>query len=105
MFIVVAPELFAVVRASGQPFEGSNYTLTCHVSGDASLATTNRSFIWDRFGDNMTRISQGSAGTLTFNPLTRNDTGEYRCTATITSPYLIETQTVMESTIVTVNCK
>ena len=100
----VAPELLAVIAASGPPFEGSNYTLTCQVSGDELLATINRSFMWNVFGD-MVNMLQGPAHILTFNPLTRSDTGEYRCTATITSPYLIESRRVMGSKTVTVNCK
>jgi hypothetical protein len=79
------------IAANTQPNEGQSYSLTCAVSGDKSLAVRDESFQWDRVG--------GSAGisqlaTLTLNPLRPSDAGEYRCTSTISSPYLAGSHTV-----------
>ena len=43
--------------------------------------------------------------TLTFNPLNRDDAGEYRCNASFDSPYLIGTHYVIQSFNITVMSK
>ena len=98
------PDLSVAITTNGSSDEGERYSLTCSVEGDVSLAVSNRTFEWNRSGAGIQGMPN-PAGTLTFDPLYRNDTGAYRCTATITSPYLIETHTVMDSRTVTVNCK
>ena len=87
-----APALSAVITASGQSIEGQSYSLACEVVGDESLAVNSSTLRWDRVGGSR-GISQEP--TLTFNPLSPDDTGEYRCISTITSPYLTGTRTVM----------
>jgi hypothetical protein len=85
--ICTAPALSAVITASGQAVKGQNYTLTCAVSGDELLAPTNKRFQWDRVGG-MEGVSREPDGTLTFNPLSPSDAGEYMCTSSFLSPYL-----------------
>ena len=93
----------ANITASGPLDEGSNYTLICAVDGDESLAPTNRTFQWERV-DNVDETSQDPAyDALTFNPLHRNDTGEYRCNVSFDSPYLIGTRHVTTSFDITVS--
>ena len=86
----------------GTPSEGEGYSLTCTVSGDQLLAVRDRIFQWDRVGGSM-RISHDP--TLTFNPLLYANEGEYRCTATITSPYLIMNHTLTNAVNITVSRK
>ena len=88
---------------SGGPHEGSNYTLTCAVRGDELLVAANRTFRWDRV-DGMNEYSIAN-DTLTFNPLSRGDAGEYRCTGSFDSPYLIGTHYVITSLNITVTSK
>ena len=60
--------------------------------GDESLDVTERRFRWDR----LTPTFQNGilrAATHSFTPLTVAHTGDYRCTNTITSPYLTSTRT------------
>jgi hypothetical protein len=90
---IAAPTLSAVITTNGPAVEGQSYTLTCAVSGDELLAPTNRRFQWDRVGG-MEGISREPDGTLTFNPLSPSDAGEYMCTSSFLSPYLTGRQTV-----------
>ena len=76
-----APELSAIITSHGLSNEGLNFTLTCDVHGDESLAP-NRTFRWERVESMV--LQNGS--TLTFDSLSRNDTGEYSCTAMPPSP-------------------
>ena len=98
-YLIIAPALSANITANGQPNEGQSYSLTCAVNGDESLAGTSRTFQWDRVGGSGS-VSQSSV--LTFNTLSRDDDGEYRCTSTFTSPYLTNI-TLTATTMVTVN--
>ena len=43
--------------------------------------------------------------TLTFNPLNRDDAGEYSCSASFDSPYLVGTRYVIQSVTITVMSK
>jgi hypothetical protein len=99
-----APTLSAVITTSGSPNEGQSYSLTCAVSGDELLAPTDRKFQWDRVGG-MEGISREPDGTLTFNPLSPSDAGEYMCTSSFLSPYLTGRQTVTRRDTVMVNRK
>ena len=100
------PAFSVNITASGSTDEGSNYTLTCTTNGDESLAATNRAFQWERV-DTMDNMVQGTMAddALTFNPLSRDNTGEYRCNASFDSPYLIATHYVMTSFNITVTGK
>ena len=93
----------ANITPSGAPHEGSNYTLTCAVHGDELLAAANRTFQWDRV-DGMDEDPM-AIDTLTFNPLSRDNAGEYRCNVRFDSPYLIGTRYVMTPFNITVTSK
>ena len=98
---ITAPHLSAVITTNGLPDEGVRYSLTCAVRGDERLAVSGRSFRWDRVGGST--IVRNA--TLTFNNLRPSDEGEYRCTSTITSPYLFSTHTVTTTTSVQISRK
>ena len=101
-----APELSANISASGLPDEGSSYTLTCTVHGAESLAATNWTFQWGRIDSSDDMLQDFIANdTLIFNPLRRCDAGEYRCSASFDSPYLIGTRYVTTSFNITVTSK
>ena len=93
----------ANIALRGSPEEGLSYTLACTVNGDESLSVSNTMFQWDRVSGGNMRVSRNP--TLTFDPLLYVHEGEYRCTATITSPYLIETPVATETIRVTVSRK
>ena len=98
VFLLCAdPALSAVITASGQPDEGLSFSLTCDVRGDEQLAVSSRVLRWDKDGREYSRNP-----TLTFNPLRRDDAGEYRCTSTFFSPYLTGSRTVTQTRILTV---
>ena len=102
------PAFSASITASGSTDEGSNYTLTCTINGDESLAATNRTFQWERVGSMDDMLQDPMANdTLTFNLLHRDDAGVYRCNTSFDSPYLIGTHYVMTSfnIMVTSKCK
>ena len=101
IIVCTAPILSAVITASGSPDEGQNYSLTCAVRGDESLAGFDRQYLWENaIGSDVSR-----APTLTFNPLRRSDAGVYRCFFTFSSPYLTGTRTVTATQNVVVNSK
>ena len=60
----------------------------------------NRRFRWDRVGGH-NGIS--SFSTLTFNPLSLDDEGEYRCIVSIDSPYLTRSLSALNISRITVN--
>ena len=97
-----APPLTLVITPSGPTIERQAYSLSCDLTGDESLAVTNRRFRWDRLtfqeGILQERI-------LTFNSLTRDDEGQYRCTTTITSLYLNRTRSENALATISVNRK
>ena len=110
-YFLIAPELLAVISISGQPDEGQYYTLTCEIrltpsesliQWDKLLAVNETQFQWDNINGHQ-NLSQ--LATLSFLPLSREDSGEYRCTAIITSPYLSRMHVVSFTTNVTVNRK
>ena len=96
----------ANITASGPPDEGSIYTLICAVHGDESLAATNETLQWEGLDgvDEMFLVPMAN-DTLTFNPLSRDDAGVYRCNVRFGSPYLIGTRYVMTSFNITVTSK
>ena len=55
---------------------------------------------WDKGGREYSRNP-----TLTFNPLRRDNAGEYRCTSIFSSPYLTGSRTVTQTRTVTVTSK
>ena len=81
-----------VITPSGSPIEGQTYSLTCDLMGDESLDVSESRFRWDRLAP-MFQKGILRAPTLSFTPLTVADAGDYRCTNTITSPYLILVRT------------
>ena len=94
------PALSAIITTSGAFDEGASISLTCEVIGDERLAVSFSTFRWDKDGREYSRNP-----TLTFNPLRRDDAGEYRCTSTFFSPYLTGSRTVTQTIVVTVNSK
>ena len=87
-----------------QANEGQAFSLSCDLMGDESLEVTN--IRWDR----LTPVSVAEMGihtghVLSFDTLSRDDEGQYRCTTTITSPYLINNLTKNAVENITVNRK
>ena len=96
-----APPLTTVITPNGSLVEGQTYSLTCDLMGDESLNVTVSSIRWDRLTPTF-QMGILQAPTLSFTPLTAADAGDYRCTNTITSPYLTGTSTETQMTTVEV---
>ena len=95
-----------VITPIGSPIEGQTYSLKCDLVGDESLdvADVDNRFRWDRLTPSLqTGILR--AATLSFTPLTRADTGDYKCTNNIVSPYLTSSITHTETFTVSITGK
>ena len=90
-----------VTTANGSTIEGQTFSLTCDLMRDESLDVpeANRRVRWDKVGE---QRGIHRTATLSFNPLSRDDEGEYRCTTNIMSPYLTSNRTRVNSTSFTV---
>ena len=89
---------------SGSPIEGQTYSLTCDLMGDEPLDVTMSSIRWDRLTPTF-QMGILQSATLSFTPLTVSDAGDYRCTNTITSPYLRSTSTATQMVTISVGGK
>ena len=87
-----APNLTTVIMTSGNFNEGSYFVLMCMVIGDERLAVSNRTFRWYRV-NSMAVLPEGA--NLTFDHLSPQDEGDYRCNSTIISPYLTDSLTLV----------
>ena len=87
-------------RSSAFPLEGNEYTLTCTVSGDQSLASYSVTYQWSR--DSGTVQGQMIENRLVFNPVEPDDNGTYTCRATVSSSLLNGDITVDGSTAISV---
>ena len=80
-----------ITPSSSEANEGQAYSLSCDIMGDESLDVTQQIIRWDRLTPQVqTSIHDGRV--LSFDPLSHDDEGLYRCTTTITSPYLTNTR-------------
>ena len=88
-----APEVTVNVSATGTPIVGgTNYSLTCDHDAPQSLMATVQSALVTPGGTMLTPLPH------TFNPLLVADGGEYRCSATVSSPYLTGAFTATQGT-------
>ena len=101
LFLIIAPPLTLVFTTSGPPIEGQTYSLTCDLMGDESLDVTATSIRWDRVTPTFQHGIHQTAN-LSFNPLSRDDEGQYRCIINITSPYTTSSLTEVETASFTV---
>ncbi len=67
-------ELVVAISPSGRPMAGQSFSLTCSLSGGASLQPT-LSYQWTREGGSL----MTSTATLNFNILYLSDVGQYSC--------------------------
>ena len=91
-FIFPAPAISIEITASGTPILGQSYSLTCGVTGVENL---NSSITYQWTNNNGTQM--GTDRVLSFSPLRLSDAGRYTCQATISSPYLIDDITMMDT--------
>ena len=71
--------------ATGDPIVGgTGYSLTCDHDAPQSLNATVQSTLVTPNGTMITSLPH------TFNPLLATDDGQYNCTATVSSPYLMD---------------
>ncbi len=84
------------VHGGGTSTEGSEYTLTCTVSGHQSLINRTIMYQWSRDPNNLQGLTDQM--TYTFNSIDRYDNGTYTCRVTISSPLLNSDIVVQNST-------
>ena len=84
----------SLLPSMASPFVGSQYTLTCTVTG-ADLLNAAISYRW--FTDN-TVVSGETQSTLSFSPLSLSDAGRYRCDVTVSSTLLSQSIIAMSNT-------
>ena len=89
-----------VITTSGPNVEGEVYSLICELVGAEQEDVSEPRFRWDKVGG---REGIVHLATLTFNPLTPGDAGEYMCTHTFQLSYLTGTRTITARKTVTVN--
>ena len=73
---LLAPVEVTIANNSNTQHAGENYTLTCTVSGGG---TDNPSYQWLK---NDSYLTNETAETLSFTPLTQRNSSEYACEAT-----------------------
>ena len=95
---MVAPAITAQIITSGTLILGqSGYSLTCGVGGVANL---NPSIIyqWTKNNGTQTQIQvRPDPKILSFSPLRLSDAGRYTCQVTVSSPYLKNNFTLINS--------
>ncbi|XP_064386182.1 sushi, von Willebrand factor type A, EGF and pentraxin domain-containing protein 1-like isoform X2 [Halichondria panicea] len=82
-------QLLAVISPSGGPMAGQSFSLTCSLSGGASLQPT-LSYQWTREGGPL----MTNTATLNFDTLYLSDAGQYSCQVILTSSQLEGEHTV-----------
>ena len=82
-------ELLAMISPSGGPMAGQSFSLTCSLTGGASLQPT-LSYQWTREGGSL----MTSTATLNFDTLYLSDAGQYSCQVILTSSQLEGQHTV-----------
>ena len=92
---LLVPTVSVQITTSGTPGQ-NGYSLTCGVNGAENL-NPSVTYQWIKNSGTQTKIQVGSGVSLTFSPLRLSDMGEYVCEVTISSPYLTNVITVMNT--------
>ena len=93
-FFCPAPAISVQITASETPMLGQSYSLTCDVTGTETL---NSSITYQWTKNNGTQTQVGTDRVLSFSPLRLSDAGRYTCRATVSSPYLNNDITMMDT--------
>ena len=98
-FLYPVPAISVQITVSGTPRLGqSSYSLICDVNGAESLNPT-ITYRWTKHNGTLTQIQQDGANpeVLSFSPLRLSDAGQYACQATVSSPFLNNDTTTMDT--------
>ena len=80
---------------------GQSYSLTCGVTGAESLSPS-ITYQWTKNNGTQTQIQNDAANPrISFSPLRLSDAGRYTCQTTVSSPYLNNDITMMDTQDVT----
>ena len=91
------------IRGRGDLTVGRQYTLTCNVTGDTDLQPT-RTYRWTKTNSTHDNVHVGNdRHQIHFDNLRLRDAGEYTCTVTISSPFLMKMVSRMSSHTVAVS--
>ncbi len=99
-FLSIVSTLSVDITSTGIPTERQNYSLTCDINGVEFLNVSNREYQWEKNKNNIS-----SSPILNFTSLTLNESGNYTCTVTITSPLLNNTRTAINRITLTIGRK
>ena len=93
-FFGPAPTISVQITASGPPVVGQSYSLTCTVTGAENLSPS-ITYQWTKNNGAQTQI--GADRVLSFSSLRLSDAGQYTCQATVSSSYLNNDITIMDT--------
>ena len=74
----------------------SDYSLTCGITGTGNLSRTT-TYQWTKNNGTQTQQVGTDSNTLAFSPLRLSNAGRYTCQATVSSPYVNNDITVMNT--------
>ena len=81
---------------------GQSYSLTCGITGAENL-NPSTTYQWTKNNGTQTQIRADRV--LSFSPLRLSDAGRYTCQATVSSPYLYNDITMMDTQDITFQSK
>lgn len=93
VFAIVPTITVQITDGEVTPSIGHGYTLTCSISGAENLNDTLPYYEWRSRG----QLLSSNSSTLHFYSLKLSDAGRYTCQASVTSNYLHEPITMVES--------
>ena len=86
--IFTAPSVSVVITPTGTAVAGQSYSLSCSVSGAASLSPTSTTYRWYNESTNPRSQVGTNSSAYAFTRVQPYYAGQYTCEVMITSPYL-----------------
>ena len=101
-----APAISVQITTSGDPVVGqSGYSLRCNVEGTAEIFISSITYQWTKNNGTHDQIIPGNRANpevLSFSPLKASNAGRYTCQVTISSFFLNNDITIVDSRNVTI---
>ena len=101
-----APAISVQITTSGDPVAGqSGYSIRCNVEGIAEISISSITYQWTKNNGTHDQIIPGNRANpevLSFSPLKASNAGRYTCQVTISSFFLNNDITIVDSRNVTI---